>query len=52
MIERFHRTMSDGWAYARRSTTESARTAIGKVPPITRLSNNLPGHYSYASNSE
>lgn len=62
-IERFHRTMSDGWAYNRHYNTESARraalpewlhhynqhrphTAIGRVPPITRLSNNLPGHYS------
>lgn len=62
-IERFHRTMSDGWAFSRHYSTESARraalpawlhhynhhrphTAIGKVPPITRLSNNLPGHYS------
>ena len=62
-IERFHRTMSDGWAFTRHYPTESARraalpawlhhynqhrphTAIGKVPPITRLSNNLPGHYS------
>jgi len=62
-IERFHRTMSDGWAYSKHYNSESARraalpdwlhhynqhrphTAIGKVPPITRLSNNLPGHYS------
>jgi transposase InsO family protein len=61
-IERFHRTMSDGWAYSRHYSTESARrnalpawlhfynqhrphTAIGKVPPITRL-NNVAGHYS------
>jgi transposase InsO family protein len=61
-IERFHRTMSDGWAFSRHYTTESARrnalpawlhfynqhrphTAIGKVPPITRL-NNVAGHYS------
>lgn len=61
-IERFHRTMSDGWAFSRHYASESARraalpawlhsynqhrphTAIGKVPPITRL-NNLPGHYS------
>jgi transposase InsO family protein len=60
-IERFHRTMSDGWAYSRHYSTESARrnalpawlhfynqhrphTAIGKVPPITRL-NNVAGHY-------
>ena len=62
-IERFHRTMSDGWAFNRHYNSESARraalpawlhhynqhrphTAIGKVPPITRLSNNLPEHYT------
>ena len=61
-IERFHRTLADGWAFSRHYNTESARraalptwlhfynqhrphTAIGKVPPITRL-NNLPGHYT------
>ncbi len=61
-IERFHRTMSDGWAYSKHYNSEKARraalpawlhfynhhrqhTAIGKVPPITRL-NNLPGHYT------
>ena len=61
-IERFHRTMSDGWAYSKHYNSEKARraalptwlhyynhhrqhSAIGKVPPITRL-NNLPGHYS------
>jgi transposase InsO family protein len=61
-IERFHRTMSNGWAYAKHYNSEHARraalaswihyynhhrnhSAIGKVPPITRL-NNLPGHYS------
>lgn len=61
-IERFHRTMADGWAFSRFYATESARrnalpawlheynhhrphTAIGKVPPITRLTN-LPGQYS------
>jgi transposase InsO family protein len=61
-IERFHRTLADGWAYSRLYNTESARrgalprwiheynhhrlhTAIGKVPPITRLTN-LPGQYS------
>jgi transposase InsO family protein len=60
-IERFHRTLADGWAYSRLYNTESARrgalprwiheynhhrlhTAIGKVPPITRLTN-LPGQY-------
>jgi transposase InsO family protein len=62
-IERFHRTLADGWAYSRHYRSESARraalpawlhfynhhrphTAIGKVAPITRISSNLPGHYS------
>ena len=62
-IERFHRTMADGWAYSKPYNSESARrsalpswlhfynhhrphTAIGKLPPISRISNNLPGHYS------
>ena len=61
-IERFHRTMADGWAFKRFYATESARrnalpawiheynhhrhhTAIGKVPPISRLTN-LAGQYS------
>jgi transposase InsO family protein len=61
-IERFHRTMTDGWAFRRLYASESARrkalpawiheynhhrlhTAIGKVPPITRLTN-VPEHYS------
>ena len=61
-IERFHRTMADGWAFRRFYPSESARrkalpawlhnynhhrhhTAIGKVPPITRLSN-LAGQYN------
>lgn len=61
-IERFHRTMSDGWAYSKHYNSEKNRraalpawlhyynhhrqhSAIGKVPPITRL-NNLPGHYT------
>jgi len=61
-IERFHRTLSDGWAYSKHYHSEHARraalaswmhyynhhrnhSAIGKVPPITRL-NNLPGHYN------
>jgi transposase InsO family protein len=61
-IERFHRTLADGWAYRRFYSSESARrnaypawiheynhhrnhTAIGKVPPITRLTN-LAGQYS------
>jgi transposase InsO family protein len=62
-IERFHRTMTDGWAFSKHYNSESARraalpawlhfynhhrphTAIGKVPPISRLSSNLPGHYN------
>lgn len=62
-IERFHRTLAEGWAYSRHYASEPARrkalpawlhyynqhrphSAIGKVPPVTRLSNNLPGHYS------
>ena len=61
-IERFHRTMAAGWAFARHYPTEKARraalpawlhhynhhrphSAIGKVPPITRLTN-LAGQYS------
>jgi transposase InsO family protein len=61
-IERFHRTLAAGWAFARLFPTEHARrkalpawlhqynhhrphTAIGNVPPITRLTN-LPGQYS------
>lgn len=61
-IERFHRTLADGWAYSKHYNSESARraalpawlhfynhhrphTAIGKNPPISRISNNLAGHY-------
>ena len=61
-IERFHRTLADGWAFSKHYNSESARraalpawlhfynhhrphTAIGKVPPINRISNNLTGHY-------
>lgn len=61
-IERFHRTMADGWAFTRLYASESARrkalpawlheynhhrhhTAIGKVPPISRLTN-LAGQYN------
>jgi transposase InsO family protein len=57
-IERFHRTLSDGWAYARLYESESARrqtlpawlhfynhhrahSAIGALPPISRLTNLL-----------
>ena len=62
-IERFHRTLADGWAHSRHYRSESARraalpawlhfynqhrphTAIGKAAPITRISSNLPGHYT------
>jgi transposase InsO family protein len=62
-IERFHRTLADGWAYSRHYNSESARraalpawlhfynqhrphTAIGKLPPISRIPNNLAGHYN------
>jgi transposase InsO family protein len=61
-IERFHRTLGDGWAYAHRYESETARraalprwlhfynhhrahSAIGALPPISRLTN-LPGHHS------
>ena len=61
-IERFHRTLADGWAFKRFYNSESARrkampgwiheynhhrphTAIGKVPPISRLTN-LAGQYT------
>ena len=61
-IERFHRTLADGWAFSRLYASESARrkalpawihhynhhrphTAIGKVPPVTRLTN-LAGQYT------
>ena len=61
-IERFHRTLADGWAFKKFYNSESARreampawihnynhhrphTAIGKVPPISRLTN-LPGQYN------
>jgi transposase InsO family protein len=60
-IERFHRTLADGWAYARFYPSETQRRAAlpGWLhfynhhrihsaiggPPISRL-NNLPGHHS------
>ena len=61
-IERFHRTLVDGWAFKKFYNSESARraalpawihqynhhrphTAIGRRPPITRLTN-LTGQYS------
>jgi len=59
-IERFHRTLSDGWAYARLYSSESERRAALHPwihtynhhrihsaiggTPISRL-NNLPGHH-------
>jgi len=62
-IERFPRTLADGWAYAKHYNSESARraplpawlhfynhhrphTAIGKHPPIIRISDSLTGHYT------
>jgi transposase InsO family protein len=61
-IERFHRTLADGWAYARLYRSEAERrtalpgwihfynhhrahSAIGGIPPISRLTN-LPGHHT------
>ncbi|MXG89777.1 IS481 family transposase [Nocardioides sp. YIM 123512] len=61
-IERFHRTLAEGWAFKKFYSSETARlaalpgwvhhynhhrphSAIGKVPPITRLTN-LAGHHS------
>ena len=60
-LERFHRTLADGWAYARFYDSESQRraalpswlhynhhrahSAIGGKPPVTRLTN-LPGHHT------
>ena len=60
-IERFHRTLADGWAYARFYDSEAERRAAlpGWIhfynhhrihsaiggPPISRL-NNLPGHHN------
>jgi transposase InsO family protein len=61
-IERFHRTMADGWAFKRFYSSETTRrkalpawlheynhhrhhTAIGKVPPISRLTN-VAGQYT------
>ncbi|MFH7321719.1 IS481 family transposase [Aeromicrobium sp. JJY06] len=62
-IERFHRTLADGWAYARFYRSEAERraalpgwlhfynhhrphSALGALPPISRIENNLPGHHS------
>ncbi len=59
-IERFHRTLADGWAFRRMFLSELARrqalpgwlheynrphTAIARRPPITRLTN-LSGQYN------
>ena len=60
-LERFHRTLADGWAYTRQYTSEAERRAAlpGWLhfynhhrihtaiggPPASRL-NNLPGHHS------
>ncbi|RQN01637.1 IS481 family transposase, partial [Aeromicrobium camelliae] len=61
-IERFHRTLADGWAYARFYRSEAERraalpgwlhfynhhrphSALGALPPISRIENNLPGHH-------
>jgi transposase InsO family protein len=60
-IERFHRTLADGWAYARFYNSEAERRAALPTwihfynhhrthsaigaPPISRL-NNLPGHHT------
>lgn len=61
-IERFHRTLAEGWAFARHYNSEAAHratlqawlhhynhhrphTGIGKLPPISRLTN-LPGQYT------
>ena len=61
-IERFHRTLADGWAYARYYASDAERrTALPAWlhsynhhrhhsaiggPPISRLRNNLPGHHT------
>ena len=60
-IERFHRTLADGWAYARFYTSETERRdalpgwlhfynhhrhhSAIRATPISRL-NNLPGHHT------
>jgi len=61
-IERFHRTLADGWAYAKLYPSETARRealpgwlhfynhhrhhSAIGAPPISRIDNNLPGHHS------
>ncbi|HWL02992.1 MAG TPA: IS481 family transposase [Microbacteriaceae bacterium] len=60
-IERFHRTLADGWAYARFYASETERRdalpgwihfynhhrrhSAVGAAPISRLANNLPGHH-------
>ena len=60
-IERFHRTLADGWAYAKFYGSETERRAAlpGWIhfynhhrrhsaigaPPISRIESNLPGHH-------
>lgn len=61
-IERFHRALADGWAYARFYGSEAERRAALPgwmhfynqhrhhsaigAPPISRIENNLPGHHT------
>ena len=61
-IERFHRTLADGWAYARFYGSESERRSALPgwlhfynhhrhhsaigAPPISRINNNLLGHHN------
>lgn len=61
-IERFHRTLADGWAYAKLYPSETARRealpgwlhfynhhrhhSAIGAPPISRIENNLPGHHT------
>lgn len=61
-IERFHRTLADGWAYAKLYPSETARRealpgwlhfynhhrhhSAIGAPPISRIDNNLPGHHT------
>lgn len=61
-VERFHRTLADGWAYAKLYPSETARRealpgwlhfynhhrhhSAIGAPPISRIDNNLPGHHT------
>ena len=61
-IERFHRTLADGWAYAKLYPSETERRealpgwlhfynhhrhhSAIGAPPISRINNNLPGHHT------